>query len=185
MSQTDDYVAMLNDSSMLTISDKNILRSAIGKGPNDSSKAFDIFSGIWWNQRKKSPFAPRREVAWLIAKLFSQFQIPHFRNNEESKSTFAVIIGRSEPHDEKEQKRYRNRFEALLQSSLQNIETHLHWGLSLVKNKAELGLIHGFDWVQLTDDLSIWDRGKAHRRKIDIKEDWAKNYYNNIPKYHI
>jgi len=42
--------------------------------------------------------------------------------------------------------------------------------------------VKGLDWVQLLDDLSIWDRGVEHRRGRDVRDLWAEMYLKVIEK---
>jgi len=94
-------------------------------------------------------------------------------------------MGRCEPHDKDDRKRFRTRFDALLCSSLSSLEPHLHWALGEVARAVAGHVLHacdveGLDWVQLLDDLSIWDRGEEHRRGRDVRDIWAERYLKSF-----
>jgi hypothetical protein len=92
-------------------------------------------------------------------------------------------LGRCEPHNEDDRKRFQTRFDALLCSSLSSLEPHLRWAMGET-TRAVAGHVpyardvKGIDWVQLLDDLSIWDRGEKHRRGRDVRDIWAATYLN-------
>jgi hypothetical protein len=95
------------------------------------------------------------------------------------------VLGRCEPHEENGRKLFRDRFDALLCSSLSSLEPHLHWALGEISRAVDGRAPHawdvkGIDWVELLDDLSIWDRGEAHRRGRDVRDIWAENYLKSV-----
>jgi len=96
-----------------------------------------------------------------------------------------AVLGRCEPHEEKDQKRFRSRFEILLCSPLSSLELHLRWAMGVVTQAAaghvpQARDVQGIDWVQLLEDLSIWELGEVHRRRRDIRSIWAENYLQSV-----
>lgn len=180
MSQTAEYIKRLSG---LQEGERSRLRRLAGRPLDDTLQGFDLFTGLWWPLRAKSQRAPRREQAWLVAKLFGAFRVPHIRTDSGAGPTLPEVLGRCEPRDEDSRKRYRTRFDALLCSPLSSLEPHLRWAMSEVA-RAVAGRaphardVEGIDWAQLLDDLSIWDRGEEHRRGRDIRDLWAETYLN-------
>jgi hypothetical protein len=158
------------------------LRALAGRGLDENTPGFDLFTGLWWPLRQKNRAAPRREVAWLVAKLFAGRSIPHEPCQPERPTTLAAILGR----EEHARPRFRQRFDGLLQTPLAGLEPHLRWALSVVRDAVIAKRSPGIDWVQLTDDLSIWDRGEEyrwdrgeeHRWDRDVRDTWAEHYLN-------
>jgi len=153
-----------------------LLRSHAGQGLDETVEGFDLFTGLWWPLRANNQFAPRRETAWLVAKLFGAFPIPNARPDDKKGTQLAQILGRYEPRRPFLQERYRHWFDSLLQTPLPRLEPHLRRALSVVADLEDTGLVIGIDWAQLLDDLSIWDRSEKHRRGIDVREEWACQY---------
>jgi CRISPR type I-E-associated protein CasB/Cse2 len=79
-------------------------------------------------------------------------------------------------------RRFRRRFDAILQAPLPALEPHLRWALSAIADGVERGTVSGMDWVQLLHDLSIWDRGEEHRRERDVRDIWAKDYLDAVDR---
>jgi len=181
MSQTAEYIKRLSD---LQEGQRSFLRRLAGKPLDATLQGFDLFTSLWWPLRQKSPAAPRREPSWLVAKLYCSFSIPHIQSPEQLPS----VLGRCEPYDPpdfKARKRFRDRFDALLCSSLSSLEPHLRWALReiekvIVGHAPHEREVRGIDWVQLLDDLSIWDRGEEHRRKRDVRDIWAEDYLRPV-----
>ena len=67
MSQTAKYIKKLSD---LQEGDRSRLRRLAGRPLDATLQGFDLFTGLWWPLRAKSPATPRREPSWLVAKLF-------------------------------------------------------------------------------------------------------------------
>ncbi|HOY62114.1 MAG TPA: type I-E CRISPR-associated protein Cse2/CasB [bacterium] len=161
MSETKRFIDTLTN---LKSGELSLLRAHSGQKLDESVPAFDLFTGIWWPLRQRSQRAPRREVAWLIAKLYA------FRpavSNEQGK-TLASQLGSSMPRNQTsdESNRLRLIFDNLLLASLSDIEPSLQWALDRIESK-KLNL----DWVKLTDDLSIWERESTRLR-------WAEEFLN-------
>jgi len=178
MSQTDAFIDRLQ---ALKEGELSVLRGLAGKQLDETVPGFDLFTGLWWPLRQKSPRAPSRETSWLVTKLFGAFPIKHSRPEEKhQRPTLAKILGRIEPRDEYGSKRFRDRFDALLCSSLSTLEPHLRWALSQVNDVVARGRTPGLDWVELLDDLWEWERGGDR----DIREQWAEQYLGacNQPK---
>lgn len=145
MSATEQYIATLTH---LQTGDLGLLRTHAGQRLDESVDGFDLFAGLWWPLREKSQSAPRREVAWLVAKLYAFNSIEHSPGN-----SLARQLRQSQPNEETNRETYRKRFDRMLLLPLDKIEPALQWALSQVASE---GL--KLDWVQLTDDLSIWER---------------------------
>lgn len=140
MSTTDLYIKALTN---LKDGDLGLLRTHAGMGLDESTEAFDLFAGLWWPLRQKSPKTPRREVAWMIAKLYAGCPIPHSQGD-----TFASQLRQCQPIE-----RIQKKFDELLTLPLNNIEPILQHLLREIASKT-----NKLDWVKLTDHLSIWER---------------------------
>jgi len=195
MNQTESFIHRL---SALGEGDRSLLRRLAVQPLDQSLRGFDLFTGVWWPLRQGSPFAPRRETSWMVAKLFGAFPLRAVPCAHDGPATFAYLLGRSEPrhpacedaallssappdHEPArsqfiESRRFRTRFDAILQAPLCGLEPHLRWGLSVVEDAVKAGKAAGLDWVQLLNDLSAWDRGDSHRRNRDISDIWAEQY---------
>jgi len=145
VSPTEQYIQVLT---RLKPGDLGLLRSHTGQGLDESVDGFDLFTGIWWPLRQKTERAPRRDVAWLIAKLYAFCAIHHSQDDY-----LALQMSRSQPNEERERRRYQRRFDQMLVLSVSRIEPALQWALDNIASK-----IPRLDWVKLTDDLSIWER---------------------------
>jgi CRISPR-associated protein Cse2 family len=141
VSQTEQYVEVLRH---LKSGELGLLRTHAGQGLDETVGGFDLFTGLWWPLRAKNQNAPRREVAWLVAKLYAFRPISHSRDE-----TLACQLGRSRPANDRAE-RFTKRFDRLLTLPIRKIEPALRWALDLIASK-DLKL----DWVILTDDLSI------------------------------
>lgn len=155
MSATLQYIESL---SRLKTGELGLLRTHAGQGLDESVEAFDLFAGLWWPLRQKNERAPRREVAWLIAKLYAFRPIPQSPGD-----TLARQLQRCRRDPAKPQ-RQQQKFDELLLLPLHKIEPALQWALDLVASN-DLNL----DWVKLTDDLSIWERDSTRLK-------WAKQF---------
>ncbi|MBI2843432.1 MAG: type I-E CRISPR-associated protein Cse2/CasB [Armatimonadetes bacterium] len=176
MSQTTSFIRRMTVDRIVGPSERACLRALSGLGLDQDTSGFDVFTGLWWPLRQRSQSAPRREVAWLIAKLHAAIPVPHVRPDGGQGPSLAQVLGRSEPREEHAQRRFRCRFDTLLCNSLGALEPHLGWALSVARKAVVAGHTQGIDWVLLTDHLSIWDRGEEHRRKRDVRDIWAEQY---------
>jgi len=176
MTPAEQFVRMLEE---LKEGECSRLRRLVGRSLDASLVGFDLFTGLWWPLRHKSPKAPRREPSWLVAKLWGTFAIPHARREANANTewpTLPAVLGKCEPPDEHGGRRFRDRFDVLLCSPLYDLESHLRWALSEVARAVAGRVPHareikGMDWAQLLDDISIWDKGE-----IDIREKWIEVY---------
>jgi CRISPR type I-E-associated protein CasB/Cse2 len=151
--------------------ERSRLRSLAGKPLDESVAGFDLFTGLWWPLRERRPDAPRREPSWLVAKLHASFEIRHVDGGPR----LPAVLGVREP-PEAGGGASRERFDALLQAPSALLEPRLRWALGVVEAAVEAKATSGLDWARLLDDLSIWDRGRAHRLGRDIREIWAEEY---------
>jgi len=177
MSQTDRFITTLENARLLGTGERSRLRSLAGQGLDADTRGFDLFAGLWWPLRQKNQAAPRRGIAWMVCKLHATVAIPHIRRDS---AALAVLLGNREPREPNARKRFRQRFDSLLQTPLTGIEPGLRWALSVVREAVVAGRAQGLDWVQLTDDLSIWDRGEEHRHHRDVRDIWAEQYLEAI-----
>lgn len=146
MTATEQFIDVLKT---LKAGDRKLLRTHAGLGLDQSVQGFDLFAGIWWPLRQNSPKAPRREVAWLVAKMFASYPIPHFLDE-----TLASQLKKCQPTQTQDSNRFAQRFDRMLVLPLNKIESALQWALKCI---AELKYPK-LDWVRLTYDLSIWER---------------------------
>jgi CRISPR type I-E-associated protein CasB/Cse2 len=152
---TEQYIEVL---SRLQPGDLGLLRNHAGQGLDESVDAFDLFTGLWWPLRQRDQRAPRREVAWLIAKLYA------FRPAPQSPcDTLASQLRKCQPPAAPN--RFIKQFDAMLALPVAQIEPALQWALDQIASR-QLPL----DWVRLTDDLSFWN--DTTRLK------WAEEYLN-------
>ena len=155
MTATGDFIETLT---RLKSGDLGLLRTHAGMQLDESLAGFDLFAGLWWPLRQKNERAPRREVAWLIAKLYASCPIP-----QSSGDTLPRQLSRCRP---KERERFRERFDRMLILPLNSIEPPLQWALKWIASHSESQRL---DWVSLTDDLSVWERESTRLK-------WAKQY---------
>jgi len=165
----------INNLESLKEGERSRLRALAGQPLDKTLPGFDLFTGLWWPLRARSRAAPRRDASWLAAKLYATFPLPRV---EDERAWLPSVLGRCEPPLDPHRKSFRSRFDALLQTPLPALEPHLRWALGEIYRAFRQGraTITGIDWVQLLEDLSIWDRGDEHRRKCDVREIWAKQY---------
>ena len=156
---TEIYIATLTS---LQSGDLGLLRTQACRPLDATLTGFDLFTGIWWPLRQRSPRAPRREVAWLVAKLYASVPAQHERGR-----SFAASLARILPHSDARQKsRSLQLFDAILTASLTQLEPHLAYAIGRL---AQVG--GALDWAQLTDDLSDWENRAVRQR-------WADQYLN-------
>jgi len=153
---TEQYIEILTQ---LKPGDLGLLRTHAGQGLDESVQGFDLFAGLWWPLQNKSQFAPRREVAWLVAKLYAFSPISHSASD-----TLARQLRRCQPDEKRSQKRFQQKFDEMLLMPLGKIEPALQWALGQLSDKGKT-----LDWVRLTNDLSIWEH-EATRLK------WAEEF---------
>lgn len=157
MSPTEEYIARL---AALKEGELGLLRTHAGKGLDETIEGFDLFTGLWWPLRQKHPKAPRREVAWLVAKLHAFRPLAHCPDG-----TLALGLGKCRPRrDWEAAERFAERFDQMLSMPLWLMESRLQWALNVLA-----GRNMGVDWVRLTDDLSFWE----HESK---RLEWAEQY---------
>jgi CRISPR type I-E-associated protein CasB/Cse2 len=178
MTQTEQFIRRLE---ALKEGERSRLRRLAGQPLDETIPGFDLFTGLWWPLRKRSPAAPRREGSWLVAKLYGAFPIPHVQPGEAGRGAILPhVLGECEPREEFRRKRFRGRFDALLQATLPGLEGHLRWALSVVADAVQKQRCSGLDWAQLLQHLSIWDRGDEHRLGRDVRDIWAEEYLNAV-----
>ena len=156
MSATEEYVEVLT---RLKAGGLGLLRTHAGQGLDESVDGFDLFAGLWWPLRRRNERAPRRAVAWLIAKLYAFCPIPHSPGD-----TLARQLRLCQPSKDPARERFRSRFDRTLVLPLDRIEPALRRMLDLVASNSG-----NLDWARLTDDLSIWERESTRLR-------WAEQF---------
>ncbi len=139
---------------------------------DETLDGFDLFTGLWWPLRAKDQFAPQREVAWLIARLFARYRLKHNNDNE-----LPVILGRicSNIKDEKAEIRFISKFDQLFRLSNTHLDHHLSWALGTLIDNG----ITTLDWIKLTDDLSIWDKESTRITWVNKFNDSYKRITNS------
>jgi CRISPR type I-E-associated protein CasB/Cse2 len=142
---TEQYIEVLTH---LKSGELGLLRKHAGQGLDQSVDGFDLFAGLWWPLRANNQRAPRRAVAWLIAKLYAFRPIEHSPGQ-----TFAWQLGRCRQGNDPENDSVAQRVDRMLTLPIDKIEPALQWALDSLASK---GL--KLDWVKLTDDLSVWER---------------------------
>lgn len=155
MTATEQYIDVL---ARLKAGDLGVLRLHAGKGIDESVDGFDLFAGIWWPLRQRSQRTPRREVAWLIAKLYAFRSLPQSPGD-----TLARQLRKCQLKSPSKE-RFVQRFDRMLSLPLSTIEPALQWALDLIDSN-DLKL----DWVKLTDELSIWERESTRKK-------WASQF---------
>lgn len=159
-SGTAKYVRILEK---LKPGELGLLRSHAGQGLDESVEGFDLFAGLWWplRQQKGGP-PPRREVAWLIAKLYAFAPIPHSPGD-----AFASQMRRCLPNTDPAREQFGERFDRLLALPLERLEPALQWGLGKIASQ-NLKL----DWVKLSGDLARWGDEQT-------RAGWAEQFLEN------
>ncbi len=145
-----------------------LLRKHAGQGLDETVEGFDLFTGIWWPLRsQKHGIPPKREVAWLVAKLYA------FRPLAPSPGdTLSKQLAKSIPRNEQEQIRYVERFDQMLSLPIRKIEAGLLWALDVIAKKE-----NRLDWVRLAEDLRSWNNESTRLRwseeftKIDERKE--------------
>jgi CRISPR type I-E-associated protein CasB/Cse2 len=164
MTPTEQYVDVLTH---LKSGDLGLLREHAGQGLDQSVDAFDLFAGLWWPLRERNQRAPRRAVAWLIAKLYA------FRPLEHSPGqTLAWQLGRYRNDNDPEKDPVAERFDRMLTLPVDILEPALQWSLNLIASKNPK-----LDWVTLTNDLSIWERETT-------RLNWAEEFLQSFKEEH-
>ena len=162
MNPTEEYIDVLT---RLKTGELGLLRTHAGQALDETVDGFDLFAGLWWPLRQGSQWAPRREVAWLIAKLYAFCPSPHSPGD-----ALARQLRFCEPNEQGQKERFRQKLDELLTLPLDRIEPALQWALDRL---AESG--RHLDWVKLTNDLSIWERETTRLR-------WAGEFLANIER---
>jgi CRISPR type I-E-associated protein CasB/Cse2 len=160
---TEEYVQRLKH---LKPGELALLRTHAGQGLDETVDGFDLFAGLWWPLREKNERAPRRQVAWLIAKLYAFRPIEHSPGE-----TLACQLRRCQPGDDRARTRFRQKFDEMLTLPLDQIEPALQWALDRL-DFLDFSAMK-LDWARLTDDLSIWERASTRRR-------WAEEFLKPI-----
>jgi CRISPR type I-E-associated protein CasB/Cse2 len=165
MTATEQFIDTLQS---LKAGDLGRLRKLAGLSLDESVEGFDLFAGLWWPLREKSQRAPRREVAWIVAKLYAFCPMPQVGGQ-----TLPAHLGRVRHGDERAAQRWQRRVDEMLLCPLNQIEPALQWAIRKIKKTLEslraADAKAGLDWVRLTDDLSFWERE-------EIRLKWAKQY---------
>jgi len=157
---TEEYIQKLTE---LKSGDLGLLRTHGGRPLDESVDGFDLFAGLWWPLRRDNPTAPRRSVAWLIAKVFAACPMRHSAGD-----TLARQLGQCSRNNAQRRQRLQDKFDEMLALPLDELEPCLNWALRLIAAGAEK-----IDWVQLTNDLSDWENESK-------RLEWAKQYIERM-----
>jgi CRISPR type I-E-associated protein CasB/Cse2 len=156
---TEQYVEVLTH---LKPGELGLLRAHAGQGLDQSVEGFDLFAGLWWPLRAKNQRAPRRAVAWLIAKLYAFRPIEHSPGQ-----TLACQLAGCRQEKDPEKDSVAQRFDGMLTLPIDKIEPALQWALDLIASK-HLKL----DWAELTNDLSLWE---LESKRLKWAEEFLKS----------
>lgn len=159
---THRYISELID---LKHGDRGRLRMLAGQPLNETVAGFDLFAGLWWpiRQSKDGYKVPRREVAWLIAKIYGYRQVPHTPGLTLARQLSRCWKSNKDPTARDQlNRKIGMRFDTLLTLPVGRLEPQLQWALAEIQ-QAQAGI----DWVQLTDDLSGWHRSSVRQRWVD------------------
>lgn len=160
MTPTEQYVAVLTH---LKSGELGLLRNHAGRELDETVEGFDLFTGLWWPLRAQSQGAPRRAVAWLIAKLYA------FRPIGDSPGdNLAQGLGRCRRDKSPENDPVAQRFDRLLTLPIDHLEPSLQWGLDVLASEH-----FKLDWVTLINDLSIWERETT---RLNWAEEFLKSF---------
>lgn len=177
MTLTEEFIQGLEN---MKEADRSLLRKLARQPLDETVPGFDLFTGLWWPLRRRSPWAPERRTAWLVAKLYAAHPVPNVRGPA---AHLASVLGKCKrAHNPPDSKRLDARFDALLQQPLSALEPHLAWALATVRNAVAQKHLDGIDWIQLLDDLRYWARGsdgpysELEGQRRDIREVWAEKY---------
>ena len=143
----------------------SMLRGHAGSDLAAAVEAFDLFAGLWWPIRQQHGQAPRREVAWLIAKLYAFKPLPQTGGHN-----LASRLALRRPRDAEGGNRFDQRFDALMTIPFAGVETDLRWALGQLEGRHE-----GLDWVRLATDLTEWRNRKTRLR-------WVRTYLDTTSK---
>jgi CRISPR type I-E-associated protein CasB/Cse2 len=157
---TEQFIGVLSN---LKTGELGLLRAHAGQGLDESVDGFDLFAGLWWplRQQKGGP-PPRREVSWLIAKLYAFCPMP-----QSPGETLALRLRQCQPRKDPARARFQQSFDRILMLPLDKIEPALQWALEQVASNCEK-----LDWVQLAKDLSSWERETT-------RLEWAEQFLGN------
>jgi len=155
---TEQYIQVL---ARLKSGELGLLRQHAGRRLDQSVEGFDLFAGLWWPLRAQNQRAPRRGVAWLVAKLYAFQPVEHSRG-----PAIAYQLGRCRKDRDPAKDPVTQRFDKLLTLPIENLEPSLQWAISLLSRKSLK-----FDWAELTDDLSLWER---ESKRIKWAEEFLK-----------
>jgi CRISPR type I-E-associated protein CasB/Cse2 len=153
---TEQYIDILM---RLKPGELGLLRAHAGCGLDESVHGFDLFSGLWWPLRQRNERSPKREVAWLVAKLYARCPIEHSRS-----VTLAQQLRHCQPNRGPAKERFQRAFDRILTLPLNQIESSLRWALTQVASNP--GTV---DWARLTDDLWQWEQESTRLR-------WAEEF---------
>ncbi|HQF67875.1 MAG TPA: type I-E CRISPR-associated protein Cse2/CasB [Candidatus Cloacimonadota bacterium] len=156
---TVDFITSLEN---LKEGDLGILRKLRGARLDEELPGFDLFTALWWPLRQKNQRAPKREVAWLIAKLFAEFR---FEQREEA--TLPILMGSicRKLGPKKELPRVLARFDQLASLDIMHMEEPLLVIMGILRKHQQVY----FDWVDLTDVLSFWEQET-------VKREWSDSF---------
>jgi CRISPR type I-E-associated protein CasB/Cse2 len=153
---TQEYIAVLT---ALKPGDLGLLRAHARQGLDESVDAFDLFAGLWWPLRQKNQRAPKRDVAWLVAKLYAFCPV-----KQSDHDTLARQLRCCQPATDPARERFRKTFDRLLLLPLDQIEPALQWALTQVASNTPK-----VDWVTLTNDLWQWQHESTRLK-------WAEEF---------
>jgi CRISPR system Cascade subunit CasB len=156
------------------------LRRGLGKPPGQTAE-MHRYIVPWLSASAATPYVTwREEVYYLVASLFALYpestwppgQGPGYRRN--LGASFAQLEHASHQgrqDDGKQTSSVERRFVALLNSSSEEIHSHLRQAVGLLKSKDIL-----VDWAVLLGDLLWWDNDSRR-----VQRQWARAFWGRIP----
>ncbi|MGC8840676.1 MAG: type I-E CRISPR-associated protein Cse1/CasA [Candidatus Sumerlaeaceae bacterium] len=177
------FIGRLAENPGLKAGNLALLRTLATRNLSSDLQAYDLFTGLYWPIRQRSPRAPRRVDAWLVAKLYARF--PWSPSTEEQDAFPAHLrqLWRLGAANEMFRRYIRRRFDALFASGHGEREANLSSIFSCLQKafrsqparKVAHPVLPGsrlpLDWARLLDELRDWDQVRYDWIRKIIKED--------------
>jgi hypothetical protein len=163
---SNEYIQRLT---MLKDGELSVLRNLQYKQLDTGLSGFDLFTALWWPLREKGKHAPRREAAWLIAKLYAARKMQH-KSDQKLSILLGMIYHKLIHKDQRKADQVRALNDKLLSLPIYAIEPTLNQCLDLIKREFD-----ALDWVRLLDTISAWELPS-------IRERWAQEFNQQYNK---
>ena len=127
------------------------------------AQAFEMFTGIWWQQHPQTRKTINRDAAWIMMKVMAQHS-HSIRPKKKGQKELATLLGSRAKelsnNAANQPMRFRKTFEELLEVHSDHIEPYLYECLSFLRKDQ----IDQISWPWLLTDVSSWN-GKETREK--------------------